>query len=177
IGIKIYQDRSKRLIGLSQSVYMDKILKRFMMDNSKRGYIPMQEKLDLNKTQGASTPEKVNWKSSKQSTTAVFAIEAVYIAALEVGMMCPSKSHDIHKMNIGLPQLTRLSLYGSASLGESCYVFILNGGELEELQAKYYCSVRYRSCIHSCFGSWDILLRRLYLKENLLNMLGAWDFV
>ncbi|GJT03735.1 retrotransposon protein, putative, ty1-copia subclass [Tanacetum coccineum] len=29
------------------------------MDNSKRGYIPMQERLDLNKTQGASTPEEV----------------------------------------------------------------------------------------------------------------------
>nr|GEU79908.1 putative retrotransposon Ty1-copia subclass protein [Tanacetum cinerariifolium] len=32
---------------------------RYRMDNSKRGYIPMQEKLDLNKTQGASTPEEV----------------------------------------------------------------------------------------------------------------------
>ncbi|GJW23715.1 retrotransposon protein, putative, ty1-copia subclass [Tanacetum coccineum] len=50
---------SKRLIGLSQSAYMDKILKRFRMDNSKRGYIPMQERLDLNKTQGASTPKEV----------------------------------------------------------------------------------------------------------------------
>ncbi|GJW01290.1 hypothetical protein Tco_1556541 [Tanacetum coccineum] len=29
------------------------------MDNSKCGYIPMQERLDLNKTQGASTPEEV----------------------------------------------------------------------------------------------------------------------
>ncbi|GJV14067.1 hypothetical protein Tco_1359390 [Tanacetum coccineum] len=29
------------------------------MDNSKRGYIPMQERLDLNKTQGASTPKEV----------------------------------------------------------------------------------------------------------------------
>ncbi|GJZ16540.1 hypothetical protein Tco_0552217 [Tanacetum coccineum] len=29
------------------------------MDTSKRGYILMQEKLDLNKTQGASTPEEV----------------------------------------------------------------------------------------------------------------------
>ncbi|GJZ58227.1 hypothetical protein Tco_0613721 [Tanacetum coccineum] len=29
------------------------------MDNSKRGHIPMQERLDLNKTQGASTPEEV----------------------------------------------------------------------------------------------------------------------
>ncbi|GKB94582.1 retrotransposon protein, putative, ty1-copia subclass, partial [Tanacetum coccineum] len=59
LGIKIYRDRSKCLIGLSQSAYMDKILKRFRMDNSKRGNISMQERLDLNKTQGASTPEKV----------------------------------------------------------------------------------------------------------------------
>ncbi|GJR89098.1 reverse transcriptase domain-containing protein [Tanacetum coccineum] len=59
LGFKIYQDRSKRLIGLSQSAYMDKILKRFRMDTSKRGYIPMQERLNLNKTQGASTPEDV----------------------------------------------------------------------------------------------------------------------
>ncbi|GJS27867.1 hypothetical protein Tco_0488487 [Tanacetum coccineum] len=29
------------------------------MDTSKRGYIPMQERLDLNKTQGASTPKEV----------------------------------------------------------------------------------------------------------------------
>ncbi|GJX15239.1 retrotransposon protein, putative, ty1-copia subclass [Tanacetum coccineum] len=60
LGIKIYRDRSKRLIGLSQSAYMDKILKRYRMDNSKRDHIPMQERLDLNKTQGASTPEEVN---------------------------------------------------------------------------------------------------------------------
>ncbi|GJZ55279.1 hypothetical protein Tco_0610472 [Tanacetum coccineum] len=59
LGIKIYIDRSKRLIELSQSAYMDKILKRYWMDNSKRGYIPMQEILDLNKTQGALTPEEV----------------------------------------------------------------------------------------------------------------------
>ncbi|GJU29342.1 hypothetical protein Tco_1172931 [Tanacetum coccineum] len=63
LGIKIYQDRSKRLIGLRQSAYMDKILKRFRMDTSKRGYIPMQEKLDLNKTQGASIPKETAVKT------------------------------------------------------------------------------------------------------------------
>nr|GEV74471.1 hypothetical protein [Tanacetum cinerariifolium] len=56
--IKIYRDRSKRLIGLGQNAYMDKILKRYKLDNSKRGHIPMQERLDLNKTQGASTPNE-----------------------------------------------------------------------------------------------------------------------
>nr|GEU73610.1 hypothetical protein [Tanacetum cinerariifolium] len=44
------KDRSKRLIRLGQNAYMDKILKRYKMDNSKRGHIPMQERLDLNKT-------------------------------------------------------------------------------------------------------------------------------
>ncbi|GJW87052.1 retrotransposon protein, putative, ty1-copia subclass [Tanacetum coccineum] len=55
LGIKIYKDRSRRLIGLCQSAYIEKILKRFHMENSKRGSIPMQEKLKLSKSQGAST--------------------------------------------------------------------------------------------------------------------------
>ncbi|GJV02028.1 retrotransposon protein, putative, ty1-copia subclass [Tanacetum coccineum] len=58
LGIKIYRDKLKRLIGLSQSAYMDKILKRFKMDNFKRGNIPMQEIFDLNKTQGALKPRE-----------------------------------------------------------------------------------------------------------------------
>ncbi|GJR08705.1 retrotransposon protein, putative, ty1-copia subclass [Tanacetum coccineum] len=57
LGIKIYRDRPKRLIGISHNAYMDKILKRYKMDNSKRGHIPMQERLDLNKSQGAQTPK------------------------------------------------------------------------------------------------------------------------
>ncbi|GJU65278.1 hypothetical protein Tco_1247113 [Tanacetum coccineum] len=59
LGIKIYTDRSKRLIRLGQNAYMEKILKRYKMDNSKRGHIPMQERFDLNKTQGASTLKEV----------------------------------------------------------------------------------------------------------------------
>ncbi|GKB96414.1 retrotransposon protein, putative, ty1-copia subclass, partial [Tanacetum coccineum] len=54
IRILIAIAASKRVIGLSQSAYMDKILKRFKMDKSKRGNIPMQKRFDLNKTQGAS---------------------------------------------------------------------------------------------------------------------------
>ncbi|GJZ40515.1 retrotransposon protein, putative, ty1-copia subclass, partial [Tanacetum coccineum] len=59
LGIKLYRDRSKRLIGLCQSAYIEKILKRFYMDNSKRGTIPMQEKIKLSKSQGASTPAEI----------------------------------------------------------------------------------------------------------------------
>ncbi|KAL0373445.1 UNVERIFIED_CONTAM: Retrovirus-related Pol polyprotein from transposon RE1 [Sesamum radiatum] len=35
LGIKIYRDRSKRMLGLTQSSYIEKVLKRFKMDNSK----------------------------------------------------------------------------------------------------------------------------------------------
>ncbi|GJZ47672.1 zinc finger, CCHC-type containing protein [Tanacetum coccineum] len=101
LGIKIYKDRSKRLIRLSQNAYMDKILKRYKMDNSKRGHIPMQERLDLNKSQGAQTPKEVNrmknvpyasvvgsiiYARCKQSTTAMSATESEYIAASEAAM-------------------------------------------------------------------------------------------
>ncbi len=41
LGIRIYRDRSRGLLGLSQSTYIDKVLKQFSMDLSKRGNIPM----------------------------------------------------------------------------------------------------------------------------------------
>jgi Reverse transcriptase (RNA-dependent DNA polymerase) len=36
LGIKIYRDRSKRLIGLNQSTYINKVLNWFSMQNSKK---------------------------------------------------------------------------------------------------------------------------------------------
>ncbi|WVZ79764.1 LOW QUALITY PROTEIN: hypothetical protein U9M48_027305 [Paspalum notatum var. saurae] len=52
LGIKIYRDRSKHLIGLSQSTYIDKVLKRFNMHDSKKGFLflPMSPGLILSKT-------------------------------------------------------------------------------------------------------------------------------
>jgi hypothetical protein len=41
LGIKIYRDKSKRLIGLSQDTYIDKVLKRFNMKEAKKGFLPM----------------------------------------------------------------------------------------------------------------------------------------
>ena len=55
LGIKIYRDRSKRLIGLSQSAYIDKVLKRFSMQDSKRGYLPMSHGITLSKSQCPNT--------------------------------------------------------------------------------------------------------------------------
>ncbi|GJW23583.1 retrotransposon protein, putative, ty1-copia subclass [Tanacetum coccineum] len=58
LGIKIYRDRSLRLIGLNQSAYIDKILKKFNMQNSKKGFIPMEVKHDLSNEMCASSDEE-----------------------------------------------------------------------------------------------------------------------
>ena len=49
LGIKIYRDRSKRLIGLSQSTYIDKVLHRFGMQEAKRGFVPMSHGIMISK--------------------------------------------------------------------------------------------------------------------------------
>nr|GFB98212.1 retrotransposon protein, putative, Ty1-copia subclass [Tanacetum cinerariifolium] len=74
LGIKIYRDRSKRLIGLCQSAYIEKILKQYCMENSKRGSIPMQEKLKLSKSQGVSTPAEMKCMQNVPYASAVGSI-------------------------------------------------------------------------------------------------------
>ncbi|KAL8118599.1 hypothetical protein AgCh_016205 [Apium graveolens] len=47
LGMKIYRDRFRRMIGLTQGTYIQKVLKRFSMKNSKRGLIPMSHGVSL----------------------------------------------------------------------------------------------------------------------------------
>ena len=54
LGIKIYRDRSRRLIGLSQSTYLDKVLKNFKMDQAKKGFL---QGVKLSQTQCPTTAE------------------------------------------------------------------------------------------------------------------------
>ncbi|GJR89777.1 putative reverse transcriptase domain-containing protein [Tanacetum coccineum] len=100
LGIKIIHDRFKRLIALSQSAYLEKILKKFIIENSNKGYTPMMEKPDYRKSQGAKTPTEVqrmlrfpyastivvDWKSAKQSTTAMSSTKVEYIAAAKASI-------------------------------------------------------------------------------------------
>ena len=51
LGIKIYRDRSRCLIGLSQSTYLDKVLKKFKMDQAKKGFLPVLQGLKFSQTQ------------------------------------------------------------------------------------------------------------------------------
>ncbi|GJU31474.1 retrotransposon protein, putative, ty1-copia subclass [Tanacetum coccineum] len=74
LRIKIYRDRSRRLIGLTQNAYLVKILKRYRIDNSNRGSIPMQVDLHLSKSQCATTSaemKRMQNNSVKAHLTAV----------------------------------------------------------------------------------------------------------
>jgi hypothetical protein len=47
LGIKSYKDISKRLLGLSQSMYIDKMLKWFSVKESKREYFTYSHMIPL----------------------------------------------------------------------------------------------------------------------------------
>ncbi|GJW73531.1 retrotransposon protein, putative, ty1-copia subclass [Tanacetum coccineum] len=135
LGIKIYRDRSKRLIGLCQNAYMDKILKRYKMDNSKRGHIPMQERLDLNKSQGAQTPkELISTELGELHWTAVKNI-LKYLRNTE----------DMFLVYGGNPSTElRVDCYCDAGFetdrydtkSQTGYVFVLNGGAVDWKSSK-----------------------------------------
>ena len=57
-GMKIYRDRSKRLFGLSQSTYIDTVLKWFSIENFKKGYLPIGHGISLSKRDCLITPQE-----------------------------------------------------------------------------------------------------------------------
>ena len=58
LSIRIYRDKSQRLLGLSQEKYIDKVLKWLSMTDSKKGFIPLQQKVALSKKDSPSTKEQ-----------------------------------------------------------------------------------------------------------------------
>ena len=74
LGIKIYRDRSKRMLSLSQSRYIDLVLKRFNMEGSKRSYLLIGHGIQLSKKMSLKTSEERNRISSIPYASAVGSI-------------------------------------------------------------------------------------------------------
>ncbi|KAK4394220.1 Retrovirus-related Pol polyprotein from transposon TNT 1-94 [Sesamum angolense] len=58
-GIKIFRKRSKRMLGMTQNSYVEKVLQRFKMEHSERGFLPMRYWVGLSKKQSHKTDEEL----------------------------------------------------------------------------------------------------------------------
>ncbi|GJQ91072.1 putative RNA-directed DNA polymerase [Tanacetum coccineum] len=74
LGIKIYRDRTKHLIGLSQDTYLDKILKRFRMENSTKGNLPFHHGIKISKDLCLKTNDELDKMSRVPYDSAIGSI-------------------------------------------------------------------------------------------------------
>jgi hypothetical protein len=58
LGIQIFRQKSKRLIDLSQSTYIEKVLEMLNMQDFKIGLLPMSHDIFLNESQCHRTCEQ-----------------------------------------------------------------------------------------------------------------------
>jgi hypothetical protein len=79
LGIKIYRDRSKRLIGLSQDTYIDKVLNRFNMHDCKKGFLSMSHSVHLCESQ---CPVIIDEQERMEVITYALAIGSIMYAML-----------------------------------------------------------------------------------------------
>jgi hypothetical protein len=135
LDIKIYRERSKRLIGLSQDAYIDKILNWFNMQDSKKGFLSMSHDITLSKKQ---CPSKSNEQERMRVIPYASAIRSIMYA-----MLCTRLD-----VSYALNTMSRYqSNYGEAHwtivknilkyLRRTKEVFLVFGGE-EELVVKGY---------------------------------------
>ncbi|KAJ0522562.1 putative RNA-directed DNA polymerase [Helianthus annuus] len=143
LGIKIYRDRSKRLLGLSQSAYIDKVIRRFSMQDSKKGLLPMASGTVLNSDQ---CPKLDKDKEDMKKVPYASAIGSIMYAMLctrpDVSFALsltsryqqnPGKSHWIAVKNI-LKYLKRTK-----------DMFLIFGGLEEELKVKCYTDASFQT--------------------------------
>ena len=49
LEIKLIQDRKRKIMGLSQDAYIDKVLTRFSIDNLNKGLLPFRHVVEFSK--------------------------------------------------------------------------------------------------------------------------------
>nr|GFA62550.1 hypothetical protein [Tanacetum cinerariifolium] len=126
------------LIGLSQSAYIDKILKKYNMHNSKKGYLPMEVKHDLSNELCASTPEEVAYM--KKVPYASANPGKLHWVAVKHILKYLRITRDMFLMYGGKPD-TKLDVIGFYDASWHCdiddtksqtgYVFVINGGKVD----------------------------------------------
>ncbi|GKD76618.1 hypothetical protein Tco_1339239 [Tanacetum coccineum] len=108
------------------------------MDNSKCGHIPMQERLDLNKTQGTSTPKEVKCMQNVPYASAVCSI--MYATIVKNILKYLRNTKDMFLVYGGNPKAElRVDCYCNAGFETDIddlksltgYIFILNESAID----------------------------------------------
>ncbi|KAD4385276.1 hypothetical protein E3N88_25444 [Mikania micrantha] len=149
LGIKIHRDRSKRLLGLSQSTYIDKMMTRFDMENSKKGTIPMTKGTVLNKSQSPSTDIEIRRMQAIPYASA--------IGSIMYAMLCtrPDVSYALSmtnrcQQNPGIAHWTAVKNI-LKYLRRTKEMFLIFGGVEEELTVRCYTGASFQTRSQSGF--------------------------
>ncbi|TYK25815.1 gag/pol protein [Cucumis melo var. makuwa] len=59
LGVQIFRDRKNKMLALSQASYINKIVVKYSMQNSKRGLLPFRHGVTLSKKKCLKTPQEV----------------------------------------------------------------------------------------------------------------------
>jgi hypothetical protein len=136
LGIKIYRDRSRRLLELSQSTNLYKVLKKFRMEQSKRGFLPVQKCDPLSVTQCPATEKE---KSAMSNIPYASAIGSIMYAMLSTR---PDVALDLSltsrfQSNPGIPHWSAVKCI-LKYLWRTRDMVLVYGGCEEELDVKCY---------------------------------------
>ena len=136
LGIKIYRDRSRHLIALSQSTYLDKVLKRFRMDQAKKGFLHVLKGKSLSVTQCPATAKE---KEEMSNIPYALAIGSIMYAMLstrpDVALALSLTSR--FQSNPGMEHWTAVKNI-LKYLKRTKDMFLVYGGCEEELDVKGY---------------------------------------
>ncbi|KAA0067819.1 gag/pol protein [Cucumis melo var. makuwa] len=127
LGIQIVRNRKNKTLAMSQTSYIDKMLSRYKMQNSKKGLLPYIYGIHLSKEQCPKTPQEVEDMSNISYAFA--------IGSLMYAMLCtiPDICYSVgivsrYQSNLGH---VRKSISGS--------IFTLNGGAVVWRSIKQSC--------------------------------------
>ncbi|KAK8547551.1 hypothetical protein V6N12_031688 [Hibiscus sabdariffa] len=140
-GVKIYRDRSRRLLGLSQSTYIDKVLKRFSMEESKRGFLPIRHGISLSKEMCPSSPQERERMSQIPYASAIGSIMYAMICtrpdlSYALSMTCRYQANPGEGHWIAVKNILKFQTDKDDSRSQSGFVFCLNGGAVSWKSSK-----------------------------------------
>jgi hypothetical protein len=136
LGIKIYRDKSRRLLALSQSTYLEEILKRFRMESSKKRNLPVVKGVLLSVTQCPTTEKDKSVISNIPYASGMGSIMyAMLSTPPDVALALSLTSH--FQSNPGVSHWTMVTSI-LKYLRNTKHMVLVYGGSEEELSIKGY---------------------------------------